>query len=61
MASHAPFSWSRVSEMVEATTGLNFPPDRWKDLERGFASAAPELGAADAAQCAQRLLARHAH
>jgi chemotaxis protein methyltransferase CheR len=58
MASQALFSWSRVSEMVEAATGLHFPPGRWKDLERGFASAAPELGAPDAAQCAERLLAQ---
>lgn len=33
-----------VSELVEKQLGLEFPPERWPDLERALTTAAPELG-----------------
>lgn len=45
-----------LSERLEALTGLHFPQQRWGDLERGIAVAAPALGLADAESCARRLL-----
>ena len=42
--------------MLAAHTGLHFPAERWGDLERGIAAAAPAFGMADATSCAQRLL-----
>jgi len=36
--------------------GLNFPQERWSDLERGIAAVAPEFGFADAESCARWLL-----
>jgi chemotaxis protein methyltransferase CheR len=45
-----------LSDMLAAHTGLHFPADRWGDLERGIAAAAPAFGMADVAACAQRLL-----
>ena len=42
--------------MLAAHTGLHFPADRWGDLERGIAAAAPAFGMTDATSCAQRLL-----
>ena len=52
----ARVSWERVSDVISSSMGLHFPPARWKDLERGLEGAARELGLADAAACAARLL-----
>lgn len=38
---------SSSSELVAAALGLHFPEEKWPDLERGLASAAPELGHPD--------------
>ncbi|OGW57629.1 MAG: hypothetical protein A2Y48_09050 [Nitrospirae bacterium RIFCSPLOW2_12_42_9] len=38
---------SRLSEFVASVMGLNFPEDRWSDLERGITSAAREFGFSD--------------
>lgn len=45
-----------LSELLAARIGLYFPKERWRDLERGIAAAAPAFGAADVAACARRLL-----
>jgi chemotaxis protein methyltransferase CheR len=47
---------SRLSAMLDARIGLHFPTERWADLERGIACAAPAFGLADAQACAQHLL-----
>jgi len=47
---------ARLSDLVGTRLGLHFPPQRWGDLMRGVAAAAPEFGLPDAAACAQRLL-----
>lgn len=47
---------SAASEFVVTTLGLHFPQEKWTDLERGIASAAPELGHANPAACARWLL-----
>ncbi|TAN51602.1 MAG: tetratricopeptide repeat protein [Methylococcaceae bacterium] len=47
---------NRVSEFVATRLGLAFPQQRWKDLERGLAAAAPAFGAANAEACARELL-----
>ncbi|MEJ0098284.1 MAG: CheR family methyltransferase [Pseudomonadota bacterium] len=39
--------WPRLSALIAESTGLNFPPDRYADLQRGLQSAAVELGFAD--------------
>ncbi|GLQ50784.1 CheR family methyltransferase [Dyella flava] len=48
---------SRLSELLAARTGLNFPPHRWADIERGIKAAAPVFGMPDAESCARWLLA----
>lgn len=45
-----------LSDLLAAQTGLHFPRERWRDLERGIAAAAPALGMPDAESCAHRLL-----
>ncbi len=45
-----------VSEFVAARMGLHFPPERWRDLERGIAAAASEFELPDAETCARALL-----
>lgn len=40
-----------ASKVVASRLGLEFPPARWPDLERGLAAAARALGHADAASC----------
>lgn len=45
-----------LSQLLAQRTGLNFPPERWGDLERGLAEAAPDLGMPDLASCAHWLL-----
>lgn len=47
---------SRLSDLLAGRIGLNFPPERWGDLERGIDAAARAFGLADANSCAQRLL-----
>lgn len=46
----------RLSELLAARTGLHFPTERWGDLERGIAAAAPIFGMPDAKSCAHWLL-----
>jgi chemotaxis protein methyltransferase CheR len=48
--------WPRLSEFVAEQTGLNFPPERRADLERGLVAAAAEFGFADTISCAEWLL-----
>lgn len=38
---------SRLGDFATATVGLRFPPDRWRELSRGVAAAALELGISD--------------
>lgn len=47
---------SRLSELLAAQTGLHFPAERWGDLERGIAAAAPAFGMANVQACAHWLL-----
>lgn len=47
---------SQLSEFVAARMGLRFPKERWRDLERGIRSAAPELGFEDTPPCIHWLL-----
>jgi len=47
---------SRLSELLAAQTGLHFPEERWGDLERGIAAAAPVFGMPDPESCARWLL-----
>src|SRR5713101_5391864 len=48
--------WSQLSEFIAATMGLDFPAERWTDLQRGLAGAADEFGFANLAACADWLL-----
>jgi chemotaxis protein methyltransferase CheR len=50
---------ARLSELLAARTGLHFPTERWGDLERGIAAAAPSFGMPDAKSCAHWLLSAH--
>jgi len=45
-----------LSEFVAMQTGLYFPQDRWGDLERGIAEAAPDFNCPDRETCAHWLL-----
>jgi len=47
---------SGLSEFVAEQTGLNFPQERWADLERGIAAAAPDFNFPDRESCANWLL-----
>jgi chemotaxis protein methyltransferase CheR len=47
---------AELSEYVAQHIGLHFPPERRRDLERGIAAAAPDLGHPDAVTCARALL-----
>jgi len=47
---------SRLSEFVATQTGLYFPQERWGDLERGIAAAAPDFNFSDRESCAHWLL-----
>lgn len=49
--------YRQVSAMIAETLGLYFAPERYDDLHRGLAHAAPELGFPDAAACADWLRA----
>jgi chemotaxis protein methyltransferase CheR len=48
--------WHRVSELIAASTGLHFPPERRADLRRALDEAAPELGFDDCDACVDWLL-----
>jgi len=52
----SPSLLSRLSELVAEQTGLNFPQERWSDLERGIAAAAPDFNFPDRESCARWLL-----
>lgn len=57
MTNHADDTrWARLSERIAEWTGLHFPRDRVKDLKRGVAAAAKELGFSDARSVADWLL-----
>lgn len=45
-----------LSELLATRTGLYFPAERWRDLARGIAAAAPAFGMPDAESCARWLL-----
>lgn len=45
-----------VSALVGQRIGLHFPPERGRDIERGIAAVARELGHPDAESCARALL-----
>ena len=47
---------SRLSDLLAERLGLHFPEERWGDLERGIAAAAPMFGMPGAESCAQWLL-----
>lgn len=47
---------SQLSEFVATQTGLHFPQERWGDLERGIAAAAPDFNFSDRESCARWLL-----
>ncbi|MCE9615815.1 MAG: tetratricopeptide repeat protein [Lentisphaerae bacterium] len=52
----APGNLAGLSDVVARRFGLHFPPERWRELGRGLASAARELGFKDAQACGQWLL-----
>ena len=47
---------SGLTEFIAERTGLHFPRERWRDLERALGPAARELGFADAEACSHWLL-----
>lgn len=47
---------SQLSEFITLRTGLHFPQERWADLERGLAAAAPDFNCSDLESCARWLL-----
>src|SRR4051794_6411271 len=47
---------SRLSGAVAAQMGLHYPRERWPDLERAIAAAAPDLAMENAEACARRLV-----
>jgi chemotaxis protein methyltransferase CheR len=58
MAPHlSPALLDRFSEFVATRFGLNFPPNRQRDLERGALAACREFGATDPAACLTQLIA----
>lgn len=46
---------SRLSDHIEKTMGLHYPPERWADLRRGLQGAAHDLGFSDPLKCAESL------
>ena len=46
-------SLEKVGAFVETHLGLAFPPERWRDLERGLRSVASEFGFEDCPECAE--------
>ena len=47
----------RLSDFIADAIGLDFPPSRWNDLQRGLAATSKELGFATPEECARRFLA----
>jgi chemotaxis protein methyltransferase CheR len=47
----------RLSDFIADAIGLDFPPSRWNDLQRGLVATSKELGFATPAECARRFLA----
>ena len=47
----------QVSDRITELTGLQFPRERWPDLERGLGAAARHLGSGNIGSLAERLLA----
>ncbi|ARU32940.1 hypothetical protein CAP31_11125 [Sulfuriferula sp. AH1] len=47
---------SQLSEFIAIRTGLYFPQERWADLERGVAAAAPDFNFQDLESCVHWLL-----
>lgn len=47
---------SQFSDFIAARIGLHFPPERWRDLERGIGSAARDFALGDAQACVTWLL-----
>ncbi len=54
--SHSPLLLARLSNFVETSMGLHFPPARLGDLERGIRSAAGEFGFNTVESCIEWLL-----
>ncbi|MDB5991455.1 MAG: hypothetical protein JWQ10_2858 [Herbaspirillum sp.] len=52
----SPLLLSRLSELVARQIGLYFPQERWGDLERKIAAAAPDFNFSDGESCARWLL-----
>ncbi|MHB8581246.1 MAG: CheR family methyltransferase [Ignavibacteriaceae bacterium] len=50
---------SDTSELIAGRLGLNFPKERWSDLDRGLSSAAKELGFKNAEATAHWFLTNH--
>lgn len=48
--------WTRVSECLATQMGLHYPKERWSDLKRGLAAAAPAFGMPSVQACAHWLL-----
>ncbi|MDA8164501.1 MAG: protein-glutamate O-methyltransferase CheR [Desulfobacteraceae bacterium] len=46
-----------LSELLARRMGLHFPERRWRDLEKGFLAALPDLGCEGPQECFERLLA----
>jgi chemotaxis protein methyltransferase CheR len=46
----------RLSQTIGARMGLHYPRERWRDLERGIAAAAPAFGVESAEACARWLI-----
>lgn len=49
--------WLQLSEFIAVNMGLNFPPERRDDLQRGLKNAALQFGYEDSAACITGLLA----
>jgi len=47
---------SRLSEVIASQMGLNFPKERWRDLERGMGFAAVDFGFKDTESCIRWLI-----
>ncbi|MEE8389723.1 MAG: CheR family methyltransferase [Anaerolineae bacterium] len=47
---------ARLSELIAAQMGLDFPRDRWRDLERKFDAVAHDLGFEDVESCVRWLV-----
>ena len=46
---------SQLSDLIATRMGWHFPPDRWRDLERGIRAAARDLGFSDVQTCIEWL------